>query len=78
MQRVYSLTDEQCTRIDEWSNSHDCRYRCGVKHHTKSPIGGEISITFTPTDVGTIVSALKSKNTWYPTLPSIFIFINMI
>ena len=57
MQRVYSLTDEQCTRIDEWSNSHDCRYRCGVKHHTKSPIGGEISITFTPTDVGTIVSA---------------------
>ena len=54
MKRVYSLTDEECARIDEWSVNHDCRYRCGIKCH-RTPIGGDMSITFTPTSMGTIV-----------------------
>ena len=57
MKQIYSLTDEECARIDRWARSHDCRYRHG-KYPSKSPIGGEISVTFTPTSIGTIASGL--------------------
>ena len=50
MKKLFSLTDEECAKIDKWAREHECTCR------NTSCIGGEISVIFTPTSIGTIVS----------------------
>ena len=47
----FKLTDEECENLEKWAETHDCSCR------GKSCSGGEISITFTPTTIGTHISA---------------------
>ena len=55
-QKQFSLTDEEYAQIEKWAKTHECPCRRG-KRPSKSCCGGEISVTFTPTSFGTVVSA---------------------
>lgn len=52
----FYLTDEEYKIIEEWANTHECSCRRGNRA-SRSCCGGEISITFTPTTIGTVISA---------------------
>ena len=52
--KQFSLTDEQYNLIQAWAGSHECKYEEKTSH---SCVGGEISIIFTPTSIGTGVKA---------------------
>ena len=51
----FTLTDEEYAQIEKWADTHDCACRHG-KRPSRSCCGGEISVTFTPTSIGTFVS----------------------
>ena len=55
-QKNFWLTDKEYNIIKEWANNHKCTCKQGGKP-SRSCCGGEISITFTPTTVGTTKSA---------------------
>ena len=52
----FSLTDEEYNMIADWANTHECTARYGNRR-SLSCCGGEISVTFTPTTIGTCISA---------------------
>ena len=54
--KEFFLTDEEYSLIKDWADTHDCTCRCGDRP-SRSCCGGEISITFTPTSIGTVISA---------------------
>ena len=54
--KQFSLTDEQYNTIKNWAETHECRLR-KKERASSSCIGGEISVTFTPTSIGTYVAA---------------------
>ena len=49
MKKFFKLTDEECAKIEKWAKEHECPCR------NTSCIGGEISVIFTPTSIGTTV-----------------------
>lgn len=49
--RKFCLTEEEYDILNKWAESHECKCR------GKSCCGGEISVTFTPTTIGTHISA---------------------
>jgi hypothetical protein len=54
----FELTDDQYSKIVEWDKTHDCTLR--PKHGMKKycgAIGGAVSIKFTPTSIGMIITA---------------------
>ena len=55
-QKNFSLTDEDYAQIKEWADTHECTARCKDKD-SLSCCGGEISVIFTPTTIGTAISA---------------------
>lgn len=55
-QKNFNLTDEQYETIKKWANTHECRCRPGNDSPSLSCCGGEISIIFTPTSIGTAIS----------------------
>lgn len=55
-QKNFSLTDEQHSQIKEFADTHECTARHGTRP-SRSCCGGEISVTFTPTSIGTAISA---------------------
>ena len=52
----FKLTDEEYNTIKEWANNHKCPCKCGDRR-SLSCSGGEISVTFTPTAIGIVISA---------------------
>ena len=52
----FCLTDEEYEQIKKWANTHNCSCRYNGRP-SRSCIGGEISIIFTPTSIGTAISA---------------------
>lgn len=55
-QKTFCLTDEEYDIIEKWANTHECSCRHGDRP-SRSCSGGEISVTFTPTTIGTAISA---------------------
>ena len=55
-QRSFKLTEEEYKTIEEWANTHECSCKHGNRS-SRSCCGGEISVIFTPTTIGTAVSA---------------------
>lgn len=53
-QKNFCLTDEEYEVIAKWAENHECSYK---NDHRRSCCGGEISVVFTPTTIGTIKSA---------------------
>lgn len=49
--KEFWLTDEEYDLVKSWADTHECKSR------GKSNCGGEISIIFTPTTIGTHKSA---------------------
>ncbi len=52
----FCLTDEEYETIEKWANTHECGCR-HIDRPSLSCCGGEISVIFTPTSIGTIISA---------------------
>ena len=55
MKSIFWITNAERAKIEKWSQNHDCIYMQG-KRPSNSPLGGEISVIFTPTELGTVVS----------------------
>ena len=55
-QKNFCLTDEEYETIEKWANTHECSCRHGDRS-SRSCCGGEISVIFTPTYIGTAISA---------------------
>lgn len=55
-QKNFCLTDEEYSAIKEWADTHECNCRSSNRP-SKSCCGGEISVIFTPTTIGTAISA---------------------
>ena len=55
-QKNFCLTDEEHSSIEKWANTHECSCKHGDRP-SRSCCGGEISVTFTPTTIGTAISA---------------------
>jgi len=55
-QKQFFITDEEYSLIKDWAETHECTSRCGNRP-SRSCCGGEISIIFTPTTIGTAISA---------------------
>jgi len=55
-QKNFCLTDEEYNNIKVWADTHKCSYRRGNRP-SSSCCGGEISVIFTPTTIGTAISA---------------------
>lgn len=55
--KVFQLTDDQYIKINEWANTHNCSCRLPDGRPSRSCCGGEISITFTPSAIGTFITA---------------------
>lgn len=55
-QKKFCLTDEQYDTIKKWAETHECTSRHGNRP-SRFCCGGEISVTFTPTTIGTAISA---------------------
>ena len=55
-QRNFSLTETEYNTIKKWAETHECSCKHGNKS-SRSCCGGEISIQFTPTTLGTAISA---------------------
>jgi hypothetical protein len=49
---IFSLTDEQYEKINEWRREHECPYK-----YNQGAIGGRITYEFTPTGIGICTSA---------------------
>lgn len=47
-QKEFFLTNKEYDTIKKWAESHECSCR-----NNKSCCGGKISVTFTPTTIGT-------------------------
>ena len=56
IRKEFCLTDEEYDEIKQWADTHECACRCGDRP-SKSCCGGEISVIFTPTTIGTAISA---------------------
>ncbi len=54
--REFSLTEEEYESIKNWAETHKCKCRIGDRP-SRSCCGGEISVIFTPTSIGTAISA---------------------
>jgi hypothetical protein len=54
--KSFSLTDLEYNQIKDWAEKHDCKCRVGDRP-SRSCCGGEISVIFTPTSIGTAISA---------------------
>ena len=55
-QKNFSLTDDEYSIIEKWANTHECSCKDGDRT-SRSCCGGEISVIFTPTTIGTAISA---------------------
>lgn len=55
-QKNFCLTDKEYETIEKWANNHECGCRHGDRP-SLSCCGGEISVIFTPTSIGTAISA---------------------
>ena len=55
-QRKFQLTEEEYKAIEKWANTHECSCKHG-NIPSRSCCGGEISVIFTPTTIGTAISA---------------------
>lgn len=55
--KVFTLTDEEYEEINTWAKNHKCPYRLSDGRPSRACSGGEISVTFTPTAIGTFVTA---------------------
>jgi len=55
-QKKFCLTDEEYETIEKWANTHECNCR-HENRPSRSCCGGEISVIFTPTSIGTAISA---------------------
>ena len=52
--REFSITEEEYQQIKEWNESHECKLK--PKHGMNKycgPIGGNLTLSFTPTSIGT-------------------------
>lgn len=56
IRKEFCLTDEEYDEIKQWADTHECTCRRGDRP-SKSCCGGEISVIFTPTTIGTAISA---------------------
>ena len=56
LHKNFYLTDKQYHSIENWANTHECSYRT-LNRPSRSCCGGEISVIFTPTSIGTAISA---------------------
>ena len=54
--KTFTLTSDQYNAISKWADNHKCSCRHGNRP-SKSCCGGEISYIFTPTTIGTAISA---------------------
>ncbi len=52
----FHLSDDEYDAINNWAETHNCKYRVGDRP-SRSCCGGEISVIFTPTYIGTAISA---------------------
>lgn len=52
----FHLNDDEYDAIKNWAGTHDCKCRVGDRP-SRSCCGGEISVIFTPTSIGTAISA---------------------
>lgn len=52
----FKLNDNEYDKIYEWYHSHECTLteRHGMPKYV-GPIGGSISVTFTPTSIGDVI-----------------------
>jgi len=55
-QKKFCLTDDEYEKIKKWSDEHECCARAAIKA-SSYPYDGEITIEFTPTHLGTFVTA---------------------
>lgn len=55
--RQFNLTEEEYLTIEKWAKEHDCTERT-KNGPSKSSCGGEITIAFTPTSIGTAISVI--------------------
>lgn len=55
-QKKFCLTDDEYARIKKWSDEHKCCARAAIKASSYS-CNGEITIEFTPTHMGTFITA---------------------
>ena len=55
IQKNFCLTDEEYETVEKWANTHKCSCKYGDRS-SRSCCGGEISVIFTPTTVGTAKS----------------------
>lgn len=55
-QKNFCLTDKEYETIEKWANTHECSCKNEDKP-SRSCCGGEISVIFTPTTIGTAISA---------------------
>lgn len=55
--KIFVLDEEQYETINKWAANHDCPCRLPDGRPSRSCCGGEISIIFTPSTVGTFISA---------------------
>lgn len=56
IQKNFCLTDKEYETIEKWANTHECSCKYGNRP-SRSCCGGEISVIFTPTTIGTAISA---------------------
>lgn len=53
--KEFCLTDEEYNTIEKWVDTHECNCKHG-EQRSASCCGGEISIIFTPSAVGTFIT----------------------
>lgn len=54
--KSFHLHDDEYDAIKNWAENHNCKCRVGDRP-SRSCCGGEISVIFTPTSIGTAISA---------------------
>ena len=55
-QKNFCLTENEHKTIEKWANTHECSCK-SANRPSRSCCGGEISVIFTPTTIGTAISA---------------------
>lgn len=55
--RTFTLTEDNYKTIEKWAKTHECSARLADGSPSLSISGGEISVTFNPSAVGTSITA---------------------
>ena len=55
-QKNFCLTDDEYSTIEKWANTHECSCK-HMDRPSQSCCEGKISVIFTPTTIGTAISA---------------------